>query len=184
LPLSRRECGVVPRARRRPRTGAQPLVYEDLPSELSGTSSLGRRLESAPANLEETADPVNRGSETRFRMTLRRPGALGEARQGRSGTPPYRPRYGRSRGRSIAPSRAGGWLKASFETSSYGPRPVKWCTTLSAPSSPDVHAAAAIAITSSGSSTGASRSGKMPTSVRRRISLFSRSSELLLQTCR
>ena len=34
------------------------------------------------------------------------------------------------------------------------PRPVKWCTRLSASSSPDVYAAAAIAITSSGSSTG------------------------------
>jgi hypothetical protein len=34
------------------------------------------------------------------------------------------------------------------------PRPVKWCTKLSAPSSPDIQAAAAIAITSSGSSAG------------------------------
>ncbi len=33
-------------------------------------------------------------------------------------------------------------------------RPVKWCMTLSASSSPDAYAAAAIAITSSGSSTG------------------------------
>ena len=37
-----------------------------------------------------------------------------------------------------------------------GPRPVKWCTRLSASSSLDVYAAAAIAITSSGSSTGGS----------------------------
>jgi hypothetical protein len=35
-----------------------------------------------------------------------------------------------------------------------GPRPVKWCTRLSASSSPDVYAAAAIAISSSGSSAG------------------------------
>ena len=35
-----------------------------------------------------------------------------------------------------------------------GPRPVKWCTTLRASSSPELYAAAAIAITSSGSSTG------------------------------
>jgi hypothetical protein len=34
------------------------------------------------------------------------------------------------------------------------PRPVKWCARVSAPSSRDVQAAASIAITSSGSSTG------------------------------
>jgi hypothetical protein len=37
-----------------------------------------------------------------------------------------------------------------------GPRPVKWCTRLSASSSLDVYAAAAIAITSSDSSVGGS----------------------------
>ena len=35
-----------------------------------------------------------------------------------------------------------------------GPRPVKWCARLTAPSSLDVYAAASIAITSSASSTG------------------------------
>ena len=45
-------------------------------------------------------------------------------------------------------------LKALAKWDRFRSRPVKWCTTLSASSSPDVHAAAAIAITSSGSSTG------------------------------
>src|SRR5436309_13375304 len=36
----------------------------------------------------------------------------------------------------------------------HGPRPVKWCTRLSASSSPDVYAAAEMAITSSCSSAG------------------------------
>ena len=47
-------------------------------------------------------------------------------------------------------------LRGPGRSSGHGlwPRPVKWCTRLSASSSPDVYAAAAIAITSSGSSTG------------------------------
>ena len=44
-----------------------------------------------------------------------------------------------------------GWI---LPKSQEGPRPVKWCTRLTASSSPDVHAAAVIAITSSGSSAG------------------------------
>jgi hypothetical protein len=40
------------------------------------------------------------------------------------------------------------------ERLSAGPRPVKWCATVSAPSSLDIYAAASIAITSSGSSMG------------------------------
>ena len=39
-------------------------------------------------------------------------------------------------------------------TETDGPRPSRWCTRLSASSSPEVHPAAGIAITSSGSSTG------------------------------
>ena len=45
----------------------------------------------------------------------------------------------------------------SMKALQLGPRPVKWCTRLSASSSPERHAAAAMAITSSGSSAGSAR---------------------------